>query len=207
MSRFQHDVMLRVVKLLDIFLITVPFAVCWFFYYAEHIHMTFTGMGHLCMLALYAILYIILGKVYDAFLMSMQRVSELVYSQILAAMAADGLIYIVICLLSTKLCNLIPGIAAIVGQCVMAVLWAIIAHRWYYNTFPSQATAVIYDERQGMEKLINEYDLNAKYNVRVTMYVKECLDDLHTLDGVKTVFLSGIHSHDRNIIPQWHPQP
>ena len=200
MSRFQHDVMLRVVKLLDIFLITVPFAVCWFFYYAEHIHMTFTGMGHLCMLALYAILYIILGKVYDAFLMSMQRVSELVYSQILAAMAADGLIYIVICLLSTKLCNLIPGIAAIVGQCVMAVLWAIIAHRWYYNTFPSQATAVIYDERQGMEKLINEYDLNAKYNVRVTMYVKECLDDLHTLDGVKTVFLSGIHSHDRNII-------
>lgn len=200
MSRFQHDVTLRVVKLLDAFLITVPFAVCWFFYYAEHIHIKFTGMGHLCILAFYAILYIILGKVYDAFLMSMQRVSELVYSQILAVMAADGLIYIVICLLSTKLCNLIPGIAAIVGQCVMAVLWAIIAHRWYYNTFPPQATAVIYDERQGMEKLINEYDLNAKYDVRVTMHVKECLDDLHTLDRVETVFLSGIHSHDRNII-------
>ena len=200
MSRFQHDVMLRVVKLLDVFLITVPFAVCWFFYYTEHIYIKFTGMGHLCMLAFYAILYIILGKVYDAFLMSMQRVSELVYSQILAAMAADGLIYIVICLLSTKLCNLIPGIAAIVGQCVMAILWAIIAHRWYYNTFPPQATVVIYDERQGMEKLINEYDLNAKYDVRVTMHVKECLDDLLTLDGVKTVFLSGIHSHDRNII-------
>ena len=90
MSRFQHDVMLRVVKLLDIFLITVPFAVCWFFYYAEHIHMTFTGMGHLCMLALYAILYIILGKVYDAFLMSMQRVSELVYSQIRSARLYGG---------------------------------------------------------------------------------------------------------------------
>ena len=74
-------------------------------------------MGHLCILAFYAILYIILGKVYDAFLMSMQRVSELVYSQILAVMAADGLIYIVICLLSTKLCcskkarpyDLLPG--------------------------------------------------------------------------------------------------
>ena len=99
MSKFQHDVMLRVVKLLDVFLIAAPFAVCWFFYYAKHIHIPFGWMGHACILALYAGLYIILGKVYDAFLMSMQRVSELVYSQILAAMATDGLIYIVICLL------------------------------------------------------------------------------------------------------------
>ena len=200
MSKFQHDVMLRVVKLLDVFLVAAPFAVCWFFYYAKHIHIPFGWMGHACILALYAGLYIILGKVYDAFLMSMQRVSELVYSQILAAMATDGLIYIVICLLSAKLCNLMPGVAAIAGQCVMAVLWAFIAHRWYYDTFPPQATAVIYDERHGMEKLINEYDLNLKYNVKTTMHVKKCLDDLHALDGMKTVFLSGIHSHDRNII-------
>ena len=31
MSKFQHDVMLRVVKLLDVFLVAAPFAVCWFF--------------------------------------------------------------------------------------------------------------------------------------------------------------------------------
>ena len=52
--------------------------------------------------------------------MSMQRVSELVYGEILGAMATDGILYIVLCLMSAKLCNLLPGIAAIVGQLVMA---------------------------------------------------------------------------------------
>lgn len=200
MSKFQHDVMLRIVKLLDVALVMMPFAVCWFFYYAERVHVPFTWVGHLSILALYMVLYIFLGKVYDAFLMSMQRVSELVYSQMLAAMATDGLIYIVICLLSARLCNLIPGIAAIAGQCIMAVLWSILAHRWYYDTFPPQASAVIYDERHGMEKLINEYDLDLKYDVRMTMPIQDCLDDLTVLNGIKTVFLSGIHSHDRNMI-------
>lgn len=200
MSKFQQDVMLRIVELLDVTLVMMPFAVCWFFYYAERIHVPFTWVGHLSILALYMVLYILLGKVYDAFLMSMQRVSELVYSQILAVMATDGLIYIVICLLSARLCNLLPGIAAIAGQCVMAVLWSILAHRWYYAIFPPQATAVIYDERHGIEKLINEYDLDLKYDVRMTMPVQDCLKDMTVLNGIKTVFLSGIHSHDRNII-------
>ena len=71
---------------------------------------------------------------------------------------------------------------------------------WYYTVFPPQPTAVIYDTRHGMEKLIREYDLNLKYDVRMTLSVQECLRDLHLLDDMKTVFLSGIHSHDRNII-------
>lgn len=199
-SKFQHDVMLRAVKFLDVILMTLPFAACWFWYYGQRIQTPLDAAGHVAVLALYAVLFIVLGKVYDAFLMSMQRVSELAYSQILAAMAADGLLYIVICLLSAKLCNLLPGIAAIAGQLAVAALWSAAAHRWYYAVFPPQPTAVIYDTRHGMEKLIREYDLNLKYDVRMTLSVQECLHDLRLLDDMKTVFLSGIHSHDRNII-------
>ena len=84
-------------------------------------------------------------------------------------MAADGLLYIVICLMSAKVCNLLPGIAAIAGQIVIVVLWSMLAHRWYFAVFPPQSTAVIYDVRQGMEKLINEYELNQKYDVKVVI--------------------------------------
>ncbi len=200
MSKLQHDVMLRIVKILDVILIVLPFAACWFWYYAEQTSMAFMWTGHTAVLTLYVILYIVLGKIYDAFLISMQHISELLYSQILAAMAADGLIYIVICLLSSKICNLLPGIAAIAGQIIMASLWSFGAQKWYYKTFSPQATAVIYDIRQGMEKIIQDYDLNQKYDVRVILSVEECLNDLTLLDGMKTAFLSGIHSHDRNII-------
>lgn len=178
MSKFQHDVMLRVVKILNVLMIELPFAACWFLYYSHQTYANLAWKGHFAILGLFFILYIVLGKIYDAFWMSMQRVSELVYGQILGAMATDGILYIVICLMSAKLCNLLPGIAAIVGQLVMAAIWASCAHKWYYKTFPPQKTAVVYDVRHGMEKLINEYGLSQKYDVQVTLSVSECLEDL-----------------------------
>ena len=193
-------VMLRVVKILNVLMIELPFAACWFLYYSHQTYANLEWKGHFAILGLFFILYIVLGKIYDAFWMSMQRVSELVYGQILGAMATDGILYIVICLMSAKLCNLLPGIAAIVGQLVMAAIWASCAHKWYYTTFPPQKTAVVYDVRHGMEKLINEYGLNQKYDVQVTLSVSECLADLSILDGMETVFVSGVHSHERNII-------
>ena len=181
-------------------MIELPFAACWFLYYSHQTYANLAWKGHFAILGLFFILYIVLGKIYDAFWMSMQRVSELVYGQILGAMATDGILYIVICLMSAKLCNLLPGIAAIVGQLVMAAIWASCAHKWYYTTFPPQKTAVVYDVRHGMEKLINEYGLSQKYDVQVTLSVSECLADLSILDGMETVFVSGVHSHERNII-------
>ena len=35
MSKFQHDVMLRVVKILNVLMIELPFAGCWFLYYSH----------------------------------------------------------------------------------------------------------------------------------------------------------------------------
>ena len=186
--------MLRLVKVLDVVMITLPFAACWVWYYAAKTPLDGTWQGHAVILGLYAVLFILLGKTYDAFWMSMQRVSELMYGQVLAAMATDGIFYIVICLMATKLCNLLPGIAAIAGQFVMAGIWSAVAHRWYYKAFPPQPTTVVYDVRRGMEKLIQDYGLDSKYEVKKVLSVEECLEDLSVLDGMKTVFLSGIHN-------------
>ena len=41
MSKFQHDVMLRVVKILDVLMIELPFAACWLLYYSEQVHTKF----------------------------------------------------------------------------------------------------------------------------------------------------------------------
>ncbi len=129
MSKFQHNVMLRIVKVLDVLMIELPFAACWFLYYSEQIYKKVGWKGNLTILALFYTLYIVIGRIYDAFSMSNQRVSEMVYGQILGAMATDGIMYIVICLMSGKLCNLWPGIAAIAGQLIMATVWALLANK------------------------------------------------------------------------------
>ena len=160
MSKFQHDVMLKIVKIIDLVMITIPFALCWELYYSYQVYAKFGWKGNWAMIGLFAVLFFLLGKVYDAFWMSLQRISELIYGQVLAAMATDGILYIVICLMARRLCNLLPGIAAIAGQILMASIWAKLAHGWYFNTFQAQPTAVVYDVRHGLEKLINEYGLS-----------------------------------------------
>ena len=37
MTRFRHDLILRLVKIMDAVLVTIPFALCGYLYYAKHI--------------------------------------------------------------------------------------------------------------------------------------------------------------------------
>lgn len=200
MTKFKHDLMLRFVKVADAILVTIPFALCWMLYYADRVASPYYAKGNYLIIALYFILYVIVGRVYDAFWMSSQRISEIIYGQVLAAAVCDLIMYLVIWLLSKQLPNLLPGLAALGVQILLATVWAVSANHWYFRTFPPRPTAIIYDERHGMQKLINEYGLEKKYDVQITASVAECIDDLDLLVNIKTVFLSGIHSHERNII-------
>lgn len=200
MTRFQHDLTLRIVKILNAVMVTIPFVLCWYLYYAARLYSPFYAKGDYLVVGLLFILYITFGRVYDAFQVSMQRISELVYSQFLAAFVADFIMYIVTWLLTKFLPNPMPLLAALVGQVLMSLVWSFFAHRWYFATFPPRPTAVIYDVRHGLEHLIGQYGLDKKFDVKLTATAEECIANLAMLDGIDTVFLSGIHSHDRNII-------
>ena len=81
MTRFRHDLILRMIKLLDAVLVTIPFAMCWYLYYAKRVASPYYAKGDYLVVALFFVLFIIFGRVYDAFLMSMQRISEIIYEQ------------------------------------------------------------------------------------------------------------------------------
>ena len=200
MNKIKHSLALRIAKMIDAIMITVPFAMCWYLYYAERIDAPFYAKGNWLVIALYFVLYITFGRIYEAFRISMSRISEIIYSQALAFLVSDGIMYIVIWLLSKHLPNVIPGCAAIAGQLIFGSVWALLAHRWYFFVFPARDTAIIYDMRKGMTDLIESYGLDAKFDVKMTAHVEECVADISMLQGMKVVFLSGIHSHERNII-------
>lgn len=195
-----HDLPLRCVKVLNLICMTIPFVCCWYGYYSKQMENSFYNRGNLLMVALFMMVYFLFARVYDAFLVSVNQISEMVYSQVLAALVTDGISYLVIALLVKGFPNLIPGIMAIVGQIVMSFLWCYLAHVWYFRTFPPKKTVVVYDVREGMEKLINQYELGKKFEVKEVLQVEECLKNLNKLDNMDVAFLSGIHSHDRNVI-------
>jgi len=201
MERRYHDIALRLVKLLNVALITLPFAVCWYAAYAQTINSPFYNKGNWVVIALFSLLYYIYGRVYDGFVVSMHRISEMVYSQSLSALVANIIMYPIIWLLDKHLPNPLPLLGCLAAQVLLSALWSLLAHRWYFATFPPKRTAVVYDTRRDLESLIGEYGMDKKFNVVATAEVTKCLaDGGRVLQTVDTVFLCGIHSHERNIL-------
>ncbi|RKI40101.1 sugar transferase [bacterium D16-51] len=200
MGAIKHDIALRFVKALDVVLMTVPFALAWLLYYAGRTWSPFYFKGDWAVIGLFLFLYAVFGKVYDAFLVSLNQMFEAVYSQSLAALFSDSVMYVVGWLLTKRLPNPVPLLAAFFCQIVLAMIWFRLANRWYFRVFPPKKSAVIYDMRNGLERLVEEYGLARKFDIRITLGAEECLRGISVLDGMDTVFLSGIHSHDRNII-------
>ena len=200
MSIFIREFILRLLKLFNVFLITMPFAWGWFNYYTQHIALPFYDRGNWVVVALYAVLYMIFGRVYGGFWISLNRISESVYSQALAVMMTSGIMYVVTVLLERQLPNIWPVMAAFAVQLVLSGLWSMAAHVAYYILFPATKTIIVYDERQGMEKLIQDYGFEKKFTVIKTLTVENCIANIDLLHNAQTVFVSGVHSHERNVI-------
>lgn len=196
----MHDIPLRLIKVLNIICLTIPFAGCWYGYYSGQMKDGFYNKGNILMIALFMFVYFLFARIYNAFLISINRISEMIYSQVLAALITDGISYLIIALLVKGFPNIMPGVMAIAGQIVMSLIWCFLAHRWYFRSFPPQKTMIVYDVREGMEKLIDQYDLECKFEVTEILQVTDVINHLERLNTIETVFLSGIHSHERNII-------
>lgn len=201
MNKLIHKTALRMVELLNIVVLTCPFIYSWFFYYAERIINPYYLKGNWLVIALFAVLYMVFGHTYDAFLISYNRISEMVYSQSLALFISDAIMYVVISLLSMRLVNVAPLLGAFALQLLCSVLWSVITKRWYFAVNKPKRTVVIYDTRQGMENLVHEYGLSQKFEIVATASVTECMEQkLQLLEDAETVFVCGVHSHERNVI-------
>ena len=196
----RHAGALRIVKAIDVILVTLPFAIVWMTYYAQRTYSPYFLKGNYLIVALFAILYITYGRIYDAFQISLHPIAEMTYSQSLAVLVSNGIMYVVMWLLTKHLPNILPLVGSIGIQMILAAIWCAAAHKWYYAVFPPKPTAIVYDTRQDMKELIEAYGLSKKYQIVATVNVEECLNRMEILDEVEEVFLCGIHSKERNRI-------
>lgn len=202
-DRLKHRIQLTVAKLLNYVLVTIPFSLCWYLYYAKVTVSPFYRLGNYAIVGFYLVMFGTFCRVYDADEISLHRISEMYYSQVLSFLISDGFIYIVICILCKRIVTLVPGLMCIIGQLILSYLWCHFVHIWYFKSFPAKKTIVIFDDREGLENLINEYGLSKKFKVEQTMQINACMENISVLDKYQTIFLSDIHSHDRNVISKY----
>lgn len=201
MNSLKKNLSLQLVKFWNTVLMAVPFALAWYLYYAPRMASPYYRIGNYAVIILFMLLYSAYCKIYDGFVISLNRISEMVYSQSLALLIADGILYVgIVLLLQYYFPNPVPLLLAFCGQVLLSVIWSAAAHTWYFSAFPPKKSAVIFDARLGLENLIGEYGLEKKFDIQKVAVVEDCLQNLQMLDDLDTVFLSGIHSHDRNVI-------
>ena len=197
----QHDLGLRLVKLLNVAFAALPLMICWFGHYAAQVIPFPSPCRSAGVIAAFVLLYCFFGRVYDAFLVSLKRISEMFFSQALGILMADAFMFLLLWLMSGRFPNLLPALLALAGQLLLSMAWCRLAHRWYFSHFSGQRTGVVYDVRRGMEDLFGEYGLDKKFDVQFTCSVEECLAErMQMLRELDSVFLCGVHSHDRNAI-------
>ena len=189
-----------VVKMVNIVLLMIPFLICWTLYYEPRT--TTVGSKQVSVLVMIIFFFICyyFGQRLDCFRVSILQIRDVIFGEVLATMITDIIMYILIWMLSVHLPNLIPGLIAWVGQCVIGVIWAYVMHQSYFSTHPPLRTIVIYDERMGMENLIHTYGLEKRFNIKTVYPVESIMDKLEVMEEFDAAFLCGIHSRERNII-------
>jgi len=199
--KLKHRIWLRVAMLLNFTFLTSSFAICWYGYYASRIAMAYYRWGNVLVVVLFAALFVMFGHTYDAFSVSYNQIPEMVYSQGMAVLFADTIMYIVISLLSLGFVNAVPLLLTLVAQLLFAILWAVLTRRLYFATFPPEKTAVIYEEAQNIESLIQKSGLEKKFEIVKTVTATECLNSgMDALTDIETVFVCGVDSRTRNTI-------
>ena len=184
---------------INVLCITAIFYLCWNGYYNKLLDVRFSFKGNSLLLSMFGGCYFLYFLLYEAHKISISSVSELIYDQFLSLMLTDLIAYFVIVLILRDLQNVIPMLLCFVAQCFVSALWSFLIHRWYFATHKPKRTVVIWDVSKGLRELINMYGLEKRYQVIDNLYVKDCIKELPKyLDGMEAVFLSGVHSGDRN---------
>ncbi|UUM12843.1 sugar transferase [Clostridiaceae bacterium HFYG-1003] len=187
-------------KIVNMLLVLIPFIICWFFYYESRTIASHSKqVSALIILSFFFISYYFYQKL-DCFRVSILQIRDIIFGQIIAVSISDGIMYILIWMLSIHLPNIIPGSITWVVQCIIAAIWSVFMHKAYFATHKPLKTIVIYDERTGMENLIHTYGLEKRFDIRKVYAVEDIINDLMKINGMEAVFLCGIRSSQRNII-------
>lgn len=189
-----------IAKIVNVMMIVLPFLLCWGLYYEPRALTTGFLQVSLILVAMYMITYYHMARRLDGFRFQIAQARDMAFGQIIAIGVVDCATFLFIWMLSAHFPHLWPGLIAFTAQCVSSILWAKYAHNLYFKIKPPLKSAVVYEVRQGMENLVNEYGLEKRYDIQHVYPVEEVLQDISLLDGHKEVFMCGIHSHERNII-------
>ncbi len=206
MSTKKEKFMMSFMKGINILWMTSVFAYIWNHSYVQNVERVRDQEMNLVFLLLFAVFYIGLAHIYDAFEICTAGVGELILSQGLAFILSDGALLLIGGLIKKQFPSMFPVLAGFTSQIAFSCLWTNLMDRVFVFQIRQKKAAFVYcDSKDGcysddMEEVIRSRYLSKFQTVRWICLSKGIRPAIRELEGINIVFLRKIPEHERTIL-------
>ena len=182
---------------------TANFAYVWFsqYNYRSVIGSVYWRRGHWALFALYALIVLLMSRLFGALKVGYMRVLDVIISQILSVISANFVAYIQLALIGRWkfLTHIKPMILLTLVNLVVVLVWVILT-RWIYTViYPPKRSIVIYENHDPdrlMKKMKSRKD---KYVIGEAVHTEKGMDYImERIPLYENVILGDLPSHERN---------
>lgn len=162
-------------------LYTSVFAFVWENFYNPNIGMAFFKNGNIILYVVYALIYFIIIEMYGGFRIGSQRITDSVFTHVIAIIITDFISYLQISLIARELLNPFPLIVSIIPNALLTLGWSFYIHRNYARLFPPKKMILVYASKSARSlvyKMSKRYD---KFIICAAINVNEGFERISAL--------------------------
>lgn len=180
---------------------TIIFMHYWINIYNKYTVFPFFQKGHWMMAAMYIIYQIIFLYIFGGLKVGYLKKANIIFSQVLAMLGSNVIIYLQIVLLSVRLVNIVPMMKATLVDICVVVIVAIISESIFRKLFPPRELIVLYEDYDPDEFIKKMNSRKDKYIIKQKLNVSDGLDKIKK-DIIQSqgVVIYDVHSELRNVI-------
>lgn len=196
--KFRKSIMLAV-KLLLVFAMLFSFISIWRNFYSFSM---FDTMGNLLIVVSYIAILVTFNALYGGFRIGIYRLHEIIYSQSLALIFTNFIVYLELCLLTRAYVPIQPIFWALFLQIGITVLGVYCANTVYFKLYPARKMiAVFEDEASGGSLIRKMAKIPERFEVsRGVSLLRYSVDEIKALindyDGVIICDISNVVKYD-----------
>lgn len=180
---------------------TIIFMHYWINIYNKYTVFPFFQKGHWMMAAMYIIYQIIFLYIFGGLKVGYLKKANIIFSQVLAMLDSNVIIYLQIVLLSVRFVNIVPMMKATLVDICVVVIVAIISESIFRKLFPPRELIVLYEDYDPDEFIKKMNSRKDKYIIKQKLNVSDGLDKIKK-DIIQSqgVVIYDVHSELRNVI-------
>lgn len=164
------------------------YMVFWNSFYVEQVTKVTWAAGDWLIFCAYLIFLLIFAKVYSSKSLSTKRLSDIIYSQTLAALFTNVFSYMFLCLLGSAFLNVLPMLLLTVCDGACIIVWSIFAKNVYDAIYPARHLIFVYGSRDPSDYIRKISQRSEKYIIDEVVHISEGLDSIrakvHSYDAV-----------------------